>query len=456
MRKILVVLLPVALFAVVLASASENNQRQSRPVIMISIDGLRPDYVFEAQRYGLKIPNLRMFVERGSYASGVHGVLPTVTYPSHTTLVTGVSPAKHGIEANTTFDPFERNLGGWYWYAEDIKVPTLWDAAAEAGITTANVHWPVTVGAHITYNLPQLWRTGTEDDRKLVRALSTPGLLASLERELGPYVDGISETIEGDENRARFAVRLLEQKKPGFMLAYFTALDHVQHETGPLSPQSFAVLERIDAIVGQLLQTAKAASSGRAVVAVVSDHGFVQTTHDVNLVTAFREAGLIQFESTQGQQEKVKSWDAEPWISGGSAAIVLKDPADAQVLSKVKTMLDKLTSDPANGIERVLDQREMHEMGGFSTAAFGISLKPGYKFGGNRSGALVTGTQVSGMHGYLPSLPEMRSVFFILGPGVVEGRQLGEIDMRDIAPTMARFLGISLKNAEGKALFPIN
>ena len=123
-------------------------------LVMISVDGLRPDYVTAADAHGAKLPNLRRFLKEGAYADGVIGVVPTVTYPSHTTLVTGVWPAKHGIWANTTFDPLQKNYQGWYWYAEDIRVPTLWDAAAKAGRTTASIQWPVTVGANITWNIP--------------------------------------------------------------------------------------------------------------------------------------------------------------------------------------------------------------------------------------------------------------------------------------------------------------
>ncbi|HJS58548.1 MAG TPA: alkaline phosphatase family protein, partial [Vicinamibacteria bacterium] len=93
---------------------------QPETVLLVSIDGLRPDYVLEADRYGLKVPNLRRLLAEGAHASAMIGVLPSVTYPSHTTMVTGVSPARHGIFANTTFDPLGRNLEGWYWYAEDM------------------------------------------------------------------------------------------------------------------------------------------------------------------------------------------------------------------------------------------------------------------------------------------------------------------------------------------------
>ena len=109
----------------------------AEPVLLISIDGLQPADVIEAEKRGIDAPNLKRFITEGSYASGVKGVLPTVTYPSHATLLTGVSPAKHGIIGNNTFDPMQINQGGWYWYASDYKVPTLWDAATKAGMMTA-------------------------------------------------------------------------------------------------------------------------------------------------------------------------------------------------------------------------------------------------------------------------------------------------------------------------------
>src|ERR1700741_798835 len=103
--------------------------RSQTALLVISLDGMRPDYVIKADEHGLKIPHLRRMLAEGTHASGVRGVLPTVTYPSHTTILTGVWPSKHGIYSNLVFDPFDKNLAGWYWYSEDIKTPTLWDAA---------------------------------------------------------------------------------------------------------------------------------------------------------------------------------------------------------------------------------------------------------------------------------------------------------------------------------------
>lgn len=219
------------------------------------------------------MPNLRGLYVAGAHAEGVNGVLPTLTYPSHTTLLTGAAPARHGVVNNTTFDPAAINQDGWYWYASDIAVPTLWDAANAAGLTTGNVHWPVSVGARARWNLPQIWRTGHADDAKLVAALATPGLLPELEHDEGKYAPGIAEDIDADENRGRFATALIARHRPDLLTVYLTALDHTQHVDGPGTAPAHAVLERIDAIVGRLVVAERQAHPD-AVVAVVSDRGF--------------------------------------------------------------------------------------------------------------------------------------------------------------------------------------
>ena len=219
-------------------------------LVLVSVDGLKPEAILEAESRGLKVPNLRALLADGSYATGVRGVLPTVTYPSHMTLLTGASPAHHGILSNTTFDPFNRNARGWYWYAEDRRAETLWDAAAAAHLTTASVYWPTSVGANISYNLPQIWRTGTNDDLKLQRALSTPGLEQELSAALGSFPGGKEESVAEDEIRARFDLRLLETRHPDFATFYFTGLDTEQHDSGPFSAAANAALERLDALVG--------------------------------------------------------------------------------------------------------------------------------------------------------------------------------------------------------------
>lgn len=439
----------VALLGSAAPVAVMAQSTRSSPVLLISIDGLRPGDVLDAEKRGLKIPNLRRFLKEGAYAAGVTGNLPTVTYPSHTTLITGAAPARHGIVSNTTFDPRQINYGGWYWFAEDIKAETLWDAAHKAGRTTGNVHWPVSVGVKsLTYNLPQIWRSGHADDRKMIKALSTDGLYDALEHDCGAYADGIDEGIGGDETRAKFAVRLIETKKPDFVTVYFAALDHEEHLFGPGSAQANAVLERLDAVVGRLV-AAELAARPDATVAVVSDHGFVATDTEINLFRPFIDAGLI----TLGPDGKVASWDAMPWPSGGSVAVALARPEDTALAARVGALLGRLANDPQARIAHVADQAEVARMGGNPQAAFYVDLKPGALAGAFAADApLSRPSRYKGMHGYFPAMPEMRSTFLIMGKDVAKGRNLGEIDMRAIAPTLARQMGANLPDAQAPAL----
>src|SRR5579859_3913110 len=437
----------VALAAIL--SAFAVAQTPPPLLVLLSVDGMRPDYVTAADAHGARLPNLRRFLSDGTYAEGVQGVIPTVTYPSHTTLVTGVWPAKHGILANTVFDPLQKNHEGWYWYTEDIRVPTLWDAAAQAGRTTASIQWPVTVGAHITWNIPEFWRAGTEEDAKLLRAVTTPGLLVEAEKEIGPFLGGTDASVEADERRAKYAQWILEKKHPQLVLLHVIALDHVEHDTGPFSAEAIAILERLDNAIGSVRETAERLAPGRAYIAVVSDHGFAKTDTQLNLFAAFLEAKLFTLEKV-----KIVDWRAMPWVTGGSAAIMLKDPGDSATLAQVRELLARLASDPANGIDRVLDAEELHKRGGFPPAAFFVGLKPGWKTGSALDGPLLAKTKPGGTHGEMPDLPDLRAAFFVVGPGVPHAHALGVIDMRDIAPTLAHAAQLPFSSAEGKNLIP--
>ncbi len=423
--------------------------RGSRPpVVLISIDGLKPDYLLRADEYGLRIPNLRRLLREGAHAEAVTGVLPTVTYPSHTTLVSGVSPASHGITANTPFDPLARNQGGWYWYAEDIRVPTLWDACAGAGLRTASVDWPVTVGARIDFNIVQMWRAGTADDRKLIRALSTPGLLTEAEQAIGPYPEGYDYTVRADLRRAAFNAWLLETKRPRLLTTYFAGLDEVEHAHGPDSPEALSALEEIDGAVGIVRAAAQRAGGGEAFICVVSDHGFLPTTSEIRLNVALREAGLI----TIDERGRVSSWRAMVWNSGGSGAVMLHDPTDEEARRKVRATLRQLSEASGSALTAVYEGEEIARRGGFPGAAFVVGTKPGYYLGGGFEPPLTRAIAPGGGHGFLPSLAAMDSSFFIAGRGITPGRNLGRIDMRDIAPTLASLLGVSLPGAEGRDL----
>ncbi|MFN7930670.1 MAG: ectonucleotide pyrophosphatase/phosphodiesterase [Blastocatellia bacterium] len=426
-------------------SSTLSAQPRNVPVVLISIDGLKPDYILDADKHHLKVPNLRKMVAEGAHATAVTGILPTVTYPSHTTMLTGVAPSKHGILYNTPFDPFGKNQAGWMWYAEDIKALTLWEAVGKAGGVASSVDWPVSVSAPVKYNIAQIWRATTEDDHKLLRALSTPGLLEEGEKVVGRYPAGYIYTVESDTRRAEFSAWLIASKKPRFHTAYFSVLDEVQHNLGPYTKDALETIEALDGMVGKVWQAALKADP-RTVVCVVSDHGFARYDKSVSINAALREAGLIETDA----QGKLKSWRAITW---GSGAVMLNNSKDNDARDKVQAVLQKLAADPANGIAKVIDNAEARRMGGFPDAAFVVFVKPGFTIGSNFEGAILRTTRAAGTHGLWRDLPEMDSSFFLAGNGIPRGKTWARIDMRDIAPTLAGLLGVALPNAEGRNLF---
>jgi predicted AlkP superfamily pyrophosphatase or phosphodiesterase len=446
----------VSLVLVALALAAH-----AAPVLMISIDGLKPEYVTQADARGMKLPFLRTLIQIGSYAEGVIGVWPTVTYPSHTTLLTGVSPAEHGIYSNLEFDPQMRYSGAWHWYASEIKVPTLWKAAHGARLSTASVGWPVSVGAtDVDWLIPEFWRTTDPSasvnpaDRLLLAALARPDtLIQQLEPAAGPYMMGNDTSIAGDETKTRYALEILRRFKPAFMTIHLSSLDDAQHAHAPFSPEADQTLESIDGMVARLAAAA-VANDPAAVLVVVSDHGFMNVAHMVNLYIPFLEAGLIQATTNpQTNAPVINSWKAEPWMAGGMAAVMLNDSNDKETTEKVGALLDKLAADPGNGIAQILNRDEIAKREAFPDAAFLVLLKPGYYTGSGTSGSLVTDIPGSrGSHGFSPELPEMHSSFFVMGAAVAHHRDLGVIDMRQIAPTVAGFLGVPMPTAKAAPL----
>jgi predicted AlkP superfamily pyrophosphatase or phosphodiesterase len=432
------------------------------PVLMISVDGMKPEYVLDADAHGLKIPYLRSLQRDGAFARGVTGVFPTVTYPSHTTLLTGVSPQEHGIYGNLEFDPLHQHADSWYWYANQMRAPTLWHAAHAAGMSTASIGWPVSVGAtDVDFLIPEYWRISrptnelNPSDRDLIAALSRPeGLLHDVESRAGPYIMGNDTSIGADEIKTRYALEILRAHKPKFMTIHLSSLDHAEHEHGVFSEDANQVLEAIDGQLARLFAAALA-NDPHAISVVVSDHGFAPITHRVNLYQPFIKTNLMQAAGDARGRARVTGWKAEPWPAGGMAAIMLnrEDPPNEE---EVRSLLQTLQADSTNGVAEILGREAARARGGFPDAAFLVLMKPGYYLSDDPLDNLLTElTGTHGTHGYSPELPEMRASFFIAGAGIAHNRDLGLIDMRQIAPTVAQVLKVSLPSAKA-AVLPIH
>ena len=410
-------------------------------LLVISIDGLRPDYVTEADKHGLKIPTLRKFLTEGAYAEGVVGVLPTVTYPSHTTLMTGVWPIEHGVFGNQKFTPLAPGKEQ-ITEASTIRVKTLWEAAHQAGYTVASVGWPVTTGAtSIDWLLPaNAAFEGDESDGGAAKAGSGRVAYdrpAGLREQLADALPQ-GKKLKVDDRRHAWQVEVIKRFRPEFMTAHIGYLDHAEHRHGPFSPEACATLEFIDGLVARLIATERAVHPDACIV-IVSDHGFLPTDRGMNLNALLAREGLLDPDR--------QTWRAAAYDTGGSSAIIVRDPQDAATVEKVRAVITAAAKNPDYGIGRIWSHEQVVARGGMPDALLMLEPAPGWRFvGGTRQVVIqVPGT---GAHGQFPDQPALHSAFMLIGPGVAAGRNLGVIDMRQIAPTIARLLGVTLPAAQ--------
>src|SRR6478736_5129494 len=184
-------------------------QAATHRLLVISVDGLDWRYLRDRDALGLRIPNFRTLMAKSQIADGVVGVWPTITWPSHTTMLTGVRPDQHGILGNAGGPP-DPALS--YWSATKIRVPTLTQCVAGAGRSVGAVNWPVTVDAKIDWNLPEVYarRNGDSSDMDTVDRFGTPGLVA----EIGRVYPSFAQQWLDDRSETLATIYILTRKQP--------------------------------------------------------------------------------------------------------------------------------------------------------------------------------------------------------------------------------------------------
>jgi len=416
-------------------------------VVMISIDGLSPEVYLDPARFGVSVPNLVELSRQGVHAERMIPVFPSVTYPGHTTLVTGVYPAKHGIVANYKRD------GGWYLHSSDIKSKTLWQAAQHQGLSVAIVTWPGSYGAEVDFLIPENLGSGGDDTAQLIRSGSTPGLFEQLEDQFGEVHISAIETDDGGEQldrmTAQFATEILRRHKPDLLLVHLVNADHQQHTYGPASHEARLAFEAIDRQIGELMEAARTAGiAADTTFVIVGDHGFLPVHTNINVDGFLADIGFALV-SPGGL---VHSPEVIALPIGGGAAFYLQDPSDKKTTSRlievVKAELEKRYRDRIEFMSR----GELDLLSSLPGAAFALVASQGYMFTSAPGAQTLLPSRARGMHGYLPSKPEMATGLIISGGGIPGGRSLGKVRMIDVAPTVAQLLGIKLKGAEGKPM----
>ncbi|MDT0685889.1 alkaline phosphatase family protein [Autumnicola psychrophila] len=426
---------------------SLNAQKQvpgpAKHVVLISIDGFRPEFYKEAK---WPAPNLKMMKKDGVYSDGVRGVFPSVTYPSHTTLITGAKPAKHGIFYNSPFEP-EGQTGRWYWESATIKTPTLWDAVREKGGKSASFIWPVSVGAPIDYNIPEVWTLDSDYGRIApMRNHENPeGLLAEMEENV---LGKMNETnFNGDylnrEDRiGEMAAYVLENYQPDLITVHLIAADHFQHEQGREGEKVHLAISAIDRAIGKIIEAADRASILEQTAFVVTgDHGFVNIHSALKPNVWLKELGVIEDKEDRG------NWTAAFHTSGASAFLHLKDASDSITLKKVE---EKLNSLPLKyrKLFRVVDKSELGVIGADPHASLALAPIPGVSMSSKASGEVLISSS-GGTHGYYPDFREIETGFIAWGAGVSSGKAVPKMGLEDVAPFIAHLLNLKFDAPDG-------
>jgi predicted AlkP superfamily pyrophosphatase or phosphodiesterase len=424
-------------------------------VVLISVDGLAAYYLDDPKAH---LPTIRRLAREGAVAAGVRSSFPTVTWPNHTTLVTGVAPAKHGVIANSYLD---RSTGKTVMLLPDpvfdkdeiVKVPTVYDLAHDAGMKTAGVIWPASRNAKsLDWTMPDV------KPIDLFLKCSTPAWLDEL-RAAGIWVDmqekwcnAAGGGVQRDWMYARAAAQVIREHQPRLVLLHLVEADHAQHNSGPRSSDAYWACSHEDDRVRDVVEAVEAAGlRDRTTFFVVSDHGFIAYRRTILPNVHLRKSGLLKLEN-----DKVVSRDAYSLAQGGAAFVYVLDK------SRRSTTLQNLKAKfkGHDGVAAVFEDREFPELGLPTPDAdprmpdLILAAKDGYTFGDDAKGDnIITSIPAEkGTHGTLATDPLMYGTFIASGAGIRPGTKLDLINGVDVAPTIARLLGLRMPNVDGRVL----
>lgn len=411
-----------------------NPTPHAPPLIVVSIDGMRPDFYRKANEFGLNIPHILKLVETGASADAVESIYPTTTYPAHATLVTGVPPSVHGIYSHlASLDPTEKSRP-WTWFAAGIRVPTLWDVGRAIGKKTAAVGWPVSAGARIEYNIPEIWDpalTDPERDFSTAAQHSTRGLFAEVWKHLESNVSG----PRPDRLRAEAALYLWQHYHPDLLLVHLVEYDQMAHQFGPDSSEALQAIEHADQEVGRFCD--QALDGHAATIVVLSDHGFVPVDKEAAPLVALAEEGLFG-RGPRGRPELKRLGAVH---AGGSFALYWLEEPEADDEKRLERALRKFQGTGA--VAAILDRGKLAELEADPDAQFMLDAAPGFYFSDRFERPVVRpSVKDRGTHGQLPSRPGLEAGFIAAGRDIAAGKNLGQFSLTQVAPTLAHLLAL--------------
>ncbi len=445
----------VALLVFFCASVSVASPPNDRCVVLVSIDGLAGFYLDDPRA---DMPTLRRMAKEGARADNMLCSFPTVTWPNHTTLVTGVPPAKHGVIGNNIFDrktgkPVALILDPVYDKDQIVRVPTIYDVAHDAGLKTCGIIWPCTRNAkNIDFNAPDMptieeWQQyGT---RSWMEELSAAGIPVE---KAGKWFKEPGGGVMRDWMYTRMARQVVEKHAPQLLMIHIVEVDHVEHKHGPRSPEAYWAVSHADDRLRDIVETIEASPwRGKTTFFVCSDHGFFTIRREIRPNVLLKKLDLVTMNGKE--VESKKAWAVAQ--GGGCAIYVLDDENKAKLVTELRGQFERV-----EGVDAVLTPDQFGRIGQPTletdphAADLWVAARDGYSFTESTTGDEVVEAResVGGTHGYLPEEPDLLGTCVIWGADVKPGTRLGKITNLDIAPTMAKALGVELPNVDGKVL----
>jgi hypothetical protein len=419
-----------------------SRRPRAEHVIVVSIDGLKPEYYLEDR---WPAPALRQLMWRGAHAVAVRSIFPSLTYPSHTTMATGALPVRHGIWSNRAIEASDDPP--WLKDASLIRVPALWDIVREAGGTTAALNWPMTAGGAIDWNIPDVW-PGSDD--VVVAAMAdagTPGLMDELEREATGrlHVDNFSSRLLAHDIRlACMATYLYERYRPTLLLVHVEGVVQIQQEPDWRNPRRARAIAGADVVVSLLVELIERTEAwDHTAIIATGDHGMTEVHTQVRPNVWLAEAGLRPQRLEGGDD-----WQATFHALGGCAFLRVRE-SGADAVAAVRELLDRLPP-PVRRTFRVVERAELDSLGSDPDAPFALAASPGFVID-QRAEAPDMQPNPGMSHGHHPELADMDTGLVAAGAGLRAGAAAPLLHLTDLAPLVAGLLGIDFAAPDGVA-----
>lgn len=426
-----------------------SKSKNEKYVIVISYDAFSQDnWELASQQL-----NLSKLIGNGAWTTKVKSVYPTLTYVIHASYVTGVYPNKHGVYHNNPFQPFiTEEDQEWHWFRSNIKAPTVYDEAARQGMKVAGILWPVSGKASIQYNIPEIKAIKNENQALKILKNGSPLYSMGMELKYGRYRKGIQQPYL-DDFSTMCAVDTIKHKKPNLLLLHLIELDDTKHALGTKGPHIEQAIYRVDKRIGDLMQAVEEAGiQDDTTFIVVGDHGQLDVRYKVHLNSLLKEQGLIYEENGE------MKWRAYVQGAGGAAYLHVRE-GDLEAGRLALEVIEKAMDEDCYGIESIYTREELDSLHVDTAFHYMLEAKEGYAFDDAYDEPVIVDLHERGIkyatHGYSPNKPNYTSALVISGEAVEKECQLGEVEVIDIAPTIASILGIDFSDCDGRALLEI-